>query len=86
MRKREYDATLCVNDRFKTGQLYTIRHGKIARTMRVMAVSDGVCRFVDVYNSRIKCSGEIFQVSLPTCQSCNIDGCDMVFSYDALKH
>lgn len=85
MKKREYDSTSCLNNIFRVGQLYTIRHGKIERTMRVSSVDNGVCRFVDVHDSRIKCSGEIFQVSLPTCQSCNIDGCDMVFSYDALK-
>lgn len=71
-----------INDKFEAGQLYRIRHGTFYRTMRVESVGDGFVRFVDVNDSRVKCSGEIFTLRMPTCQSCSIDGCDMVYSYD----
>lgn len=74
----------CSNREFKEGQLYKIRHGQYDRTMRVESVSDGFVRFVDVNDSRIKCSGEIYTVNMPSCQSCNIDGCDIVFSYEII--
>lgn len=81
----KYETTLVVNKSFKIGQRYMIRHGRFHRTMRVETVKDGFVRFVDVNDSRVKCSGELFSVSLPSCQSCNIDGCDMVFSYDVMR-
>lgn len=86
MSKREYSQreTVCVNHSFKVGQRYKIRHGTLYRVMRVDTIKDGYARFVDVHDSRVRCSGEIYSVSLPSCQSCNIDGCDMVFSYDVM--
>ena len=74
-----------VNGTFAAGQRYKIRHGKLYRTMRVDTVRDGYVRFIDVDDPRIRCSGELYSVSNPKCQSCNIDGCDMVFSYEMLK-
>lgn len=75
---------IAINQKFSVGQLYPVKHGKCIRTMRVEAIGSGFVRFVDVNDSRIKCSGELFIVTMPSCQSCNIDGCDMVYSYDKL--
>lgn len=80
MSRIPYVVTQCA--KFQEGARYRIKHGTFNRIMRVDTVKDGFVRFVDVYDSRIKCSGELFEVQLPNCQSCNIDGCDMVFSYD----
>ena len=77
--------TFCLNKEFKTGQLFVVNHGKIQRTMRVTSIKGDIVRFVDVNDSRIKCSGQLLYVPMPSCQSCNIEGCDMVFSFDALK-
>ena len=75
---------ITLNREFDEGQLYVIRCGKRTRTMRVDSIGEGFARFVDVNDSRVRCSGEIFTITMPACQSCNIDGCDMVYSYDEL--
>jgi len=85
MRKDSENETFCLNKEFREGQLFVVNNGQSKRTMRVDSIKGGFARFIDVNDSRIKFSGKILKVTMPSCQSCNIDGCDMVFSYDALK-
>lgn len=70
------------NKIFKIGQIYTIRSGNAFCDMKVVSISDGFCRFEGVNDPQIRCSGILYQLTYPKAQSCDIDGCDMVFSYD----
>lgn len=70
------------NSIFKVGQIYTVRRGKAFLDMKVISISDGFCRFEGVQDPQVRCSGILYQLTLPKAQSCDIDGCDMVFSYD----
>lgn len=89
--KNEQSNTGGINHEFVIGQRYMIKHGSYCRTMRVDSIGDGFVRFVDVNDSRVMCSGELYSICLQSClclqscQSCNIDGCDVVFSYDLIR-
>lgn len=73
------------NDRFRVGQSYHVQTCDGLRKMRIESISGGFARFVDAADPSVRCSGEIFTVQLPSCQSCQINGADMVYSYDVLN-
>ena len=81
-RKSMQNITWCTNYRFEPGQTYKLRkeHREIVAT--VEAVSPRFVRFVGP--GGFMASGEIMKITNPTCQSCNIDGFDIVFAYDVL--
>lgn len=85
MYKKQYDLSVCFNHEFHAGQRYKIKHGRAIREMIVDSVTDRSVSFTDVNDSRIRCSGEKRTVHVPCCQSCIIDGCDAVFSYDMIR-
>lgn len=77
-RSRE-NAAWCKNDRFCVGQIYKIRAGHKEIDARVKSMSR---YYVTFATPKGDISGELMQVTNPRCQSCNIDGYDIVYSYE----
>lgn len=78
--KRSFEnATWCKNDRFCVGQIYKIR----ADHKEIDACVSSISRYYVTFETpQGDISGELMQVASPRCQSCNIDGFDIVYSYE----
>lgn len=73
------------NKSFKIGQCYNVTREGQCRVMKVADIKGGYVTFIDTTNPDVKCVGELYSLTLPCAQSCNIYGCDMVYSYDVLE-
>lgn len=77
-RSRE-NTTWCKNDRFCVGQIYKIRADHKEMDAFVSSISRYYVTFATPQGD---ISGELMQVTNPRCQSCNIDGFDIIYSYE----